>query len=73
MKDQKNRVDGVVVEALPDTIFRVKLADERVILAYLSGKMRMHRIRVIQGDTVVVEISSYDKERGRIVYRGKSN
>ncbi len=73
MKDQNNRVDGLVVEALPDTIFRVKLGDGRIILAYLSGKMRIHRIRVIQGDTVVVEISPYDKERGRIVYRGKSD
>ncbi|MBI1960690.1 MAG: translation initiation factor IF-1 [Candidatus Liptonbacteria bacterium] len=63
-------VNGVVTEALPDTKFRVRLEDGREILAYSAGKMRLHRIRVLPGDRVTVEMSPYDKERGRIVRRG---
>ncbi len=69
-KDKKEQLEGVVTEALPDTKFRVKLKeDDREILAYLAGKMRMHYIRVVPGDEVVVEMTPYDKDRGRIVYR----
>ena len=62
---------GVVVEALPDTTFRVKLDNQQVILAYLSGKMRLHYIRVVPGDRVKVEMSPHDAARGRIVFRDK--
>ncbi len=70
MAEEKKEIEGVVTEALPDTKFRVNLKDEdREIIAYLSGKMRMHYIRVVPGDEVVVEMGPYDKERGRIIYR----
>jgi len=62
---------GQVVEALPNTLFRVKLPDDRVILAHLSGKMRMNYIRILPGDRVRVEITPYDLLKGRIVYRLK--
>lgn len=61
--------DGVVEELLPATNFKVKLEDGRTILAYLSGRMRMYRIRLLPGDKVKVEISPYDLDKGRIVYR----
>ncbi len=62
---------GVVLEALPSTHFRVKLDDNNEeIIAHLAGKLRMHRIKVLPGDNVTVELSPYDKEKGRIVYRG---
>jgi len=63
--------NGVVTEALPNTQFKVKLEDDREILAHLAGKMRLHRIRVMPGDTVKLEISEYDLNKGRIVYRSK--
>ncbi|MFH1561599.1 MAG: translation initiation factor IF-1 [Patescibacteria group bacterium] len=62
-------VKGVVVEALPDTTFRVELEDGRKVFTYLSGKMRLHYIRIVPGDQVMVEFSPYDPDRGRIVYR----
>ena len=62
---------GIVVEALPSTNFRVRLTDGREILAHLSGKLRMYRIKILPGDRVTVELSPYDENRGRIVYRGK--
>ncbi|HUS60391.1 MAG TPA: translation initiation factor IF-1 [Nevskiaceae bacterium] len=72
VKKQKNiEVEGVVTEALPNTMFRVKLKDSRVVLCHLSGKMRMHRIRVMPADKVEVEMTPYDETRGRIVYRYK--
>lgn len=61
-------VEGTVIEALPDTLFRVELQDGREILAYLAGKMRMHRIRVLVGDRVKVKLDSYGG-KGRIVQR----
>ena len=63
------RMEGVVTEALPNATFRVKLDSGPEILAYISGKMRMHYIRILPGDRVVVEITPYDPTRGRIVYR----
>jgi len=64
--------EGTVVECLPGTTFRVKLdGDEREILAHLSGRMRLNRIRVLIGDKVKVEMTPYDESKGRIVYRGK--
>ena len=62
---------GIVVEALPSTNFRVRLTDGREILAHLSGKLRMYRIKILPGDRVTVELSPYDENRGRIVYREK--
>lgn len=70
-KEKKEYADGVVVEALPSASFRVKLQDNSEVLAHLSGKIRRFRIRVLPGDKVTVEISRYDKKRGRIVYRKK--
>lgn len=64
-------VEGTVVEALPNTMFRVDLANGHQVLAHLSGRMRRHYIRVLLEDKVVVELSPYDLTRGRIVYRHK--
>jgi translation initiation factor IF-1 len=64
-------VEGVVKEALPNTTFRVELENGHEILAHSSGKMRLHYIRILPGDKVKVELSPYDLNRGRIVYRYK--
>ena len=72
--DQKKKnlqVKGTVLEALPSTLFRVKLEDGREILAHLAGKLRIYRIKVMPGDVVTVETNPYDEKRGRIVYRIK--
>lgn len=65
------RVEGVVKELLPNTMFRVALENGHEVLAHISGKMRLHFIRILPGDTVVVEISPYDLTKGRITYRKK--
>lgn len=62
---------GVVTEVLPNAMFRVTLENEHQILAHTAGKMRRNRIRVLQGDTVVVEMTPYDLSKGRIIYREK--
>jgi translation initiation factor IF-1 len=63
-------VEGEVVENLPNTLFRVKIKDsDKMIMCYLSGKMRKHYIKILPGDKVRVEITPYDLDRGRIVYR----
>ncbi len=64
-------VEGTVVEALPNAMFRVELANGHKVLAHVSGKMRMNFIRILPGDRVTVELSPYDLSRGRIVYRFK--
>ncbi len=64
-------IDGIVEETLPDTKFKVKLMNGHVILAHVSGKIRMHYIRILPGDRVTVEISPYDLTRGRITFRHK--
>jgi translation initiation factor IF-1 len=64
-------VEGIVKEALPNTLFRVELKDGSLILCHLSGKMRMNFIKILPGDRVKVEMTEYDKTKGRIVYRGK--
>ncbi len=70
MTDDKIVVEGEVVENLPNTLFRVKIADsEKIILCYLSGKMRKNYIKILPGDKVRLEMTSYDLNRGRIVYR----
>ena len=63
------KVEGVVKEVLPNTMFRVELPNGHVILAHISGKMRMHFIRLMPGDNVLVEMSPYDLTKGRITYR----
>jgi translation initiation factor IF-1 len=70
-KEEKIEVEGVVVEALPSTQFRVELENGHKVLAYLSGKMRKYYIRILLGDRVRVELSPYDLTRGRITYRFK--
>ena len=70
-QEEKLTLEGKVIEALPNTTFRVKLENGYEVLAYLSGKMRKYYIRVLLGDRVRVELSPYDLTRGRIVYRYK--
>jgi translation initiation factor IF-1 len=69
--EDKIQVEGLVVEALPGTQFRVRLDNGHEVLAYLSGKMRKYYIRILLGDRVKVEMSPYDLTRGRITYRQK--
>jgi translation initiation factor IF-1 len=68
-EEGKIKVDGLVIEALPGTQFRVKLDNGHEVLAYLSGKMRKHYIRILLGDRVSLEMSPYDMTRGRITFR----
>jgi translation initiation factor IF-1 len=68
-EDEKITVDGTIIEALPGTQFRVRLDNGHEVLAYLSGRMRRYYIRILLGDLVRVEMSPYDLDRGRIVYR----
>lgn len=70
-KEEPIEIEGVVVETLPNAMFRVKLANDHIVLAHISGKMRMHYIRILPGDKVTVELSPYDLSRGRITYRSK--
>lgn len=71
--DDKIQVEGMVIEALPGTQFKVRLDNGHEVLAYLSGKMRKYYIRILLGDRVRVEMSPYDLSRGRIVYRHKKH
>jgi len=64
-------IDGEVVECLPNTLFRVKLANNHIVLCHLSGKMRLHFIRIMPGDKVKLEMSPYDADKGRITSRMK--
>jgi translation initiation factor IF-1 len=66
---QMTEANGVIIEALPNTQFKVELEDGREILAHLAGKMRLHRIRVMPGDKVTLELTEYDENKGRITYR----
>lgn len=70
-KEEPIEVEGIVVECLPNAMFRVELANGHKVLAYISGKMRMHYIKILPGDKVTVLLSPYDLSRGRIVYRYK--
>ncbi len=65
------QVEGKVLETLPNAMFRVELDNGHKVLAHISGKMRMHYIRILPGDSVTVELSPYDLSRGRIVYRAR--
>lgn len=70
-KEETLQVEGKVTETLPNAMFRVRLENGHEILAHISGKMRMHFIKILPGDSVKVEISPYNLERGRITYREK--
>lgn len=70
-KEELIKVEGEVKEVLPRTTFRVELENGHEVLAHISGKMRMHYIRILPGDKVTVEVSPYDLTRGRITYRYK--
>ncbi len=70
-KEESIRVSGVVYEVLPNAMFRVLLENKHQIIAYLGGKMRKHDIKIIQGDSVEIEMSPYDLNKGRVVYRSK--
>jgi len=70
-KEEIIEVEGTILEALPNAMFRVELENGHKVLAHISGKMRMHYIKILPGDVVKVELSPYDLTRGRIIYRKK--
>ncbi len=70
-KEQLIETEGTVLEPLPNAMFRVQLPSGKQVLAHVSGKMRMHFIRILPGDKVTLELSPYDLTRGRITYRGR--
>ncbi len=70
-KGEGIEVEGTVVEPLPNAMFRVELPNGHKVLAHVSGKMRLHYIKILPGDKVIVELSPYDLTRGRIIYRSK--
>ena len=70
-KEEPIKVEGTVLETLPNAMFRVELENKHKVLAHISGKMRMHFIKILPGDKVTVELSPYDLTRGRITYRSK--
>lgn len=70
-KEAPIQATGVVVEALPNAMFRVELENKHIVIAHVSGKMRMNFIKILPGDKVTLELSPYDLSRGRIVYRFK--
>jgi len=71
-KEDAIEVEGSVIETLPNAMFRVELDNGHRVLAHISGKMRLHFIKILPGDRVTVELSPYDLTRGRIVYRAKT-
>jgi translation initiation factor IF-1 len=68
-KEEKIEVEGSIIEALPNAMFRVEISPGKTVLAHISGKMRMHYIKILPGDKVKIELSPYDLTRGRIVFR----
>ena len=72
-KEEAIQVEGTIIEPLPNAMFRVELENGHRVLAHISGKMRMHFIKILPGDKVTIELSPYDLLRGRIVFRGKGN
>lgn len=70
-KEEVIQVEGVVAELLPNAMFRVRLDNGHIVLAHISGKMRMHFIKILTGDRVTIELSPYNLTRGRIIYRSK--
>lgn len=71
MREEHAKKQGIIIEKFPNATFRVRLDDGNEILAYISGKIRIHRIKILPGDRVTVELSPYDMTKGRIVYREK--
>ena len=71
MKEEAIQTEGIIIEALPNAMFRVELDNGHRVLAHVSGKMRMHFIRIVPGDKVKLELSPYDLTKGRIIYREK--
>ena len=70
-KEDSIEVEGKIIETLPNAMFKVELDNKHQVLAHISGKMRMHFIKILPGDRVTVELSPYDLNRGRITYRSK--
>ena len=70
-KEEAIQMEGTVTETLPNTMYRVELENGHTVIAHISGKMRKHYIRIMTGDAVTVELTPYDLEKGRIVYRAK--
>jgi translation initiation factor IF-1 len=70
-KEEPIKVEGIVLKTLPNAMFKVELENKHEVLAHISGKMRMHFIKILPGDKVTVELSPYDLTRGRITYRSK--
>ncbi|NOX24644.1 MAG: translation initiation factor IF-1 [Deltaproteobacteria bacterium] len=71
-KEEAIQVEGTILEPLPNAMFKVELENGHKVLAHISGKMRMHYIKILPGDKVTVELSPYDLSRGRITFRGKA-
>ncbi len=71
-KEEAIQMEGEVVETLPNTTFRVRLQNDHVVTAHISGKMRKHYIRILTGDNVTVELTPYDLSKGRIIYRARA-
>ncbi len=70
-KGEHFTMEGIVTETLPNTMFRVKLENDHIVIGHISGRMRKHYIRILEGDKVTVEMTPYDLTKGRIVYRSK--
>ncbi|QGM21973.1 translation initiation factor IF-1 [Spiribacter sp. 2438] len=70
-KEENIRMQGTITEVMPNTMFRVELENGHMVTAHISGKMRKHYIRILRGDTVTVELTPYDLNKGRIVYRAR--
>ena len=70
-KEEAIQVEGTIIEPLPNAMFKVELENGHKVLAHISGKMRMHFIKILPGDVVTIELSPYDLSRGRIIFRGK--
>jgi translation initiation factor IF-1 len=72
-KEEAIEVEGTIIEPLPNAMFRVELDNGHKVLAHISGKMRMHFIKILPGDRVTIELSPYDLSRGRVTFRAKNN
>ncbi len=71
IKENNIEMKGIIIETLPNTMFKVKLENKSIILAHISGKMRKNYIRILNGDKVIVQITPYDLKKGRIIFRNK--
>lgn len=71
IKEKNIEIQGIVIDALPNTMFRVKLENKHTIIAYISGKMRKNYIKILKGDKVTIEMTTYDANKGRIIFRSR--